>query len=81
MRINFKQQELVDEIVEDLKVHFPDVEFVDISESPEDPSDIWINVTRPADEERQIQLLNYFGDISNRVLTEYGYSILIMPVY
>ena len=40
MRINFKQQELIDGIIESLREKFPEVEFVDITESPENPNDL-----------------------------------------
>ena len=46
MRINFKQQELIDGLVEALKEKFPEVRFVDVTESPENPNDLWINVTK-----------------------------------
>jgi len=35
MRINFKQQKLIDGLLKALKKNFPDVKFVDITESPE----------------------------------------------
>jgi hypothetical protein len=36
MSINFKQEELIDELVNTLIKKFPEVEFINISESPED---------------------------------------------
>ena len=44
MRINFKQQEFIDKLLKALKKNFPDVKFVDITESPENLNDLSINL-------------------------------------
>jgi hypothetical protein len=44
MSINFKQEELIDELVNTLIKKFPEVEFINISESPEDSESLWIVV-------------------------------------
>jgi hypothetical protein len=80
MRINSKQQELIQGLVEDLNRHFPDVEFVDITESPENPNDLWINVTEPEDEDMEIELTKFFSEKSADILMDYGYHMLIMPI-
>ncbi len=80
MRINSKQQELIQGLVEDLNRHFPDVEFVDITESPENPNDLWINVTEPGDDDREIELIEFFGEKSADILMDYGYHMLVMPI-
>ncbi|MCP4350935.1 MAG: hypothetical protein GY795_36175 [Desulfobacterales bacterium] len=80
MRINFKQQELVDRLVEDLKEKFPEVRFVDITESPEDPNDLWINVTKMKDEDRLLELIDFCGEKSTDILMDYGYHMLVMPI-
>jgi len=80
MRINSKQRELIEGLVEDLNIHFPDVKFCDITESPENPNDLWINVTEPEDEEREIELIEFFGEKTIDILTDYGYHMLVMPI-
>ena len=35
--INFKQQELIENFVNAVEERFPDVKFVDVTESPENP--------------------------------------------
>ncbi|MCP4113714.1 MAG: hypothetical protein GY749_50670 [Desulfobacteraceae bacterium] len=80
MRINFKQQELIDGLLEELGKYFPDVQFVDISESPENPNDLWINVTEPEDEDREIELTKFFSEKTADILTDYGYHMLVMPI-
>ncbi len=80
MRINFKQQELIDRFIEALKENFPETEFVDVTESPENPNDLWINVTEVKDEDREIELIKFCGEKSADILMDYGYHMLVMPV-
>jgi hypothetical protein len=80
MRINFKQQELIEELLKDLEAHFPDVRFVDITEGPENPDNLWINVTEPEDEDREIELTEFFSEKCTDILMDYGYDISVMPV-
>ncbi|OQX21848.1 MAG: hypothetical protein BWK80_32035 [Desulfobacteraceae bacterium IS3] len=80
MRINVKQQELIGNILDDLKKHFPEVRFVDITESPENPNDLWINVTEPEDEDKEIELRKFFSEKCTDILMDYGYHILVMPI-
>ncbi|RLC12558.1 MAG: hypothetical protein DRI57_17580 [Deltaproteobacteria bacterium] len=80
MRVNFRQQEIIEEFVKGLEKKFPEVKFMELSESPEDPDDLWVNVTRPASDHRMIELLEYCGGKSTDILLDYGYGILVMPV-
>ena len=80
MRINFKQQELIQGLVEDLNKHFPDIKFVDVTESPENPNDLWVNVTRPEDDDREIELTDFSSEKSADILVDYGYHMLVMPI-
>jgi len=80
MRINLKQKELVDGLVDVLKEKFPEVRFVDVTESPENPNDLWINVTKVKDEERFLELIDFFGEKSTDILMDYGYHMLVMPI-
>ncbi len=79
MRINSKQERLIEEFQDDLKKHFPDVSFVEVTESWENPNDLWIHVTCPEDEDREIELTEFFGGKTMDVLEDYGYHMLIMP--
>ncbi len=79
--INFKQQELIDGLIGSIHEKFPEVELVKISESPEDPADLWLNVTSPADEDRLIELLDFASNKSSDILLDYGYQILVMPTH
>lgn len=80
MRINFKQQELIDGLLNDLEKNFPEVRFVDITEGPENPNDLWVNVTEPKNEDREIELIEFFSEKTTDILLDYGYQIFVMPV-
>ncbi|MDM8536249.1 hypothetical protein QUF70_05805 [Desulfobacterales bacterium HSG17] len=77
--INFKQEQLVQEILSYVNSKFPEVKFIGISESPEDPQDLWIRVTAPVDEDRKSELMDYACDKTMDILMEYGYHMLVMP--
>jgi len=77
--INFKQEELANELFFTIKKQFPEIELINYSESPEDPNDLWINITAPKDEDSEIALIEYAGDKTVDILTAYGYYISIMP--
>ena len=80
MRINSKQHELIEGLIHELNKNFPDVEFVDITERPENPNDLWINVTEPEDEDMEIELTKFFSEKSADILMDYGYHMLVMPI-
>lgn len=77
--INFKQQELIDSLLHAVKEKYPEVEFINVTESPEDPADLWINVTAPDDEDRELELSEFTSQLSTDILQDYGYLILVMP--
>jgi hypothetical protein len=76
--VNFKQKELIREFFHSIKKEFPEVEFVSVTESPENPADLWINVTEPDDEDKEIELIEFAGDKTSDMLLDYGYYITIM---
>jgi len=79
--INFKQEQLIAELVDYVKEKFPEIRFIGISESPEDPADLWIRVTAPEDEDRESELISYACDRSMDILMDYGYHMLVMPTH
>ncbi len=76
--MNFKQKELIDRLYNAVKEKFPEVSFLKVTESPEDPADLWVNITAPEDEEREIQLIEFSSDMTTDMLLDYGYLISIM---
>jgi len=74
--INFKQRELSHMLVDKVKARFPEVEMVDIMESPENPYSLWIKVIMPDDEDREIEARKMASEISADILMDYGYHML-----
>lgn len=76
--MNFKQQELIDRLFQAVKEKYPEVKFLNVTESPEDPADLLLNVTAPEDEDRELELSEFSSKLSTDILQDYGYLILVM---
>ena len=79
MNLNHKQQELIEELFNNVKEKYPEIVFKNLQNSPEDPSDIWINIIADMDEDREIELRHFSANLENKIFMEYGYDIYIMP--
>ncbi|MBM2815275.1 MAG: hypothetical protein HW421_2037 [Ignavibacteria bacterium] len=79
MKINLKQQQLIDELLFKIKEKYPEVVLKDLQASPDDPEDIWINIIADMDEEREIELRAYSAELTTEILSDYGYALSIMP--
>jgi hypothetical protein len=79
MRINHKQQQLIDELFNKVKERYPEILFKDLQSSPDDPEDIWINVIADMDEDREMEMISYAAALETDILIDYGYSLSIMP--
>jgi hypothetical protein len=77
--INFKQEELIQGLVRKIKKRYPEVELVTVVESPEDPETLWIRVSAPEDEDREIEMREFASDKATDILMDYGYHMLVMP--
>ncbi|CAN2040992.1 conserved hypothetical protein [Candidatus Magnetomoraceae bacterium gMMP-15] len=77
--INFKQEELIEKLINQIKEKFPEIDLINITESPEDPESLWINLTAPDDEDREIELREFSSDKVADILLDYGYHMLVMP--
>jgi hypothetical protein len=75
--MNFKQQELGHRLFDQLKQKFPEIELIEIAESPRSRDSLRVRVNLPADEERQMALGDLAAEISTDILLEYGYHILL----
>lgn len=47
--------------------------------SAENPSTLWIKVTAPEDEDREIEMREFASDKVLDILLDYGYHMLVMP--
>lgn len=79
MRINFKQEELIQELMNTIKGKFPEVELISVTESSYDPETLWINITSPEDEDRKIAMREFGNDKATDIFLDYGYYMLVMP--
>jgi len=79
-RMNFKQEELIEKLIKQIKKKFPEVGLIKIMESCDDPESLWIKVTAPEDEDREMELRDFTGDKVTDILLDYGYHMLVMPV-
>jgi len=77
--INFKQRELSQMLFDRLKTRFPELEMIDVVESPENPNSIWVNVIMPDDEDREMEARKMASEISADILMDFGYHILAIP--
>lgn len=77
--MNFKQQELAEQYFQTIYTKFSDVQFLGITESPEDPTDLWVNVLSSYDDDQETDLIEFAGNITIDLLVQYGYHISLMP--
>lgn len=78
--MNFKQKELLEKLLQDIQAQFPEVEYLYTTPSPESRDEIWIHVTAPEDEDRELELIHFSGDKAMDILLDYGYPMLVLPV-
>ncbi len=77
--ITAQQKGLIDKLFETIKEKFSEIELISITESPEDPNDVWVNVTTPEGEDREMELVEFASEKAMDILLDYGYHISIMP--
>lgn len=63
----------------DIRERYPEVELIKVVESAENPSTLWIRVTAPEDEEREIEMREFASEKVADILLDYGYHMLVMP--
>ncbi|KPA15885.1 hypothetical protein MHK_003907 [Candidatus Magnetomorum sp. HK-1] len=77
--INFKQKELCNELFNQLHLKYPELKLTNITQSPENPEDIWVHINYPEDEDLQIEIGEFSSDLATDILLNYGYSIMVLP--
>jgi hypothetical protein len=80
MRLNHKQEELIAQLVKDIEEKFPEVKFVEVGPSPESENTLWLDFTKPDDEDRLAALIEYASDRAMDILLDYGYHFVVLPV-
>jgi hypothetical protein len=79
MRLNHKQQQLIDELFNKVKERYSEIVFKDLQTNPDDPEHIWINVIADMDKDKEIEMRHYAADIAMDILLDYGYDFSVMP--
>lgn len=79
MRINHKQEQLINELFNKVKEKYPQIVFKNLDVSPDDSEHIWINVIADMDEDLEIEMTQYAAELRSDILMDYGYAISIMP--
>lgn len=77
--MNFKQEELLERFVRDIQEKYSDVQLIEVIQSPEDTESLWVIVTAPEDEDREMELIRYASEKAMDILCETGYQFLLMP--
>jgi hypothetical protein len=78
--MNFKEKELSVQLFDTLKQHFPDIQLVEIVESPLEESSLRVRMKMPADDDQEMELREMASNLSTDILLNYGYHILIRAV-
>ncbi len=77
MRLNHKQQELLENYIARLQERFPSIEVQGITPSAEDPADIWVHIFVPNDDPDGA-ISAFAAEMNIDILVNYGYSISVM---
>lgn len=75
--LNFKEQELSNNLFNKLKKQFPAIELVEIIENAYDGGDVWMRVIPPLDRQERTQFSELAAELTTEILMEYGYDIVI----
>jgi len=78
MNLNIKQEELIDFLFNKAKEKFLDIEFYNLTTSPDDPEHIWINVIIN-DEDDSSKITYFTSEFAADIHINYGYRISVMP--
>ncbi|MCU0427072.1 MAG: hypothetical protein MUF71_15750 [Candidatus Kapabacteria bacterium] len=73
-----KQKELIQDLFGKVQERYPEISFLRLGTSPEDREHIWIYVSAPMPEEREIELSRFASELEADILTDYGYMFSVM---
>jgi hypothetical protein len=80
MQINHKQKELIAELAKEIEEKFPDIRFVRVVPSLESENTLWLEFTKPDDDDRLIEIGEYASERTMDILLDYGYHFVVLPV-
>ena len=79
MKMNYKQEQLVKELFDNVKLKYPEIVFKDLSVSPDDPDNIWINIIADMKEDREMEMMHFCSSLECEIEEKFGYAISVMP--
>ena len=74
-----EQKELIKQLVKEIQQKFPEIELINVTPSPENPATLWINVTSPDDDDREMEIGEFGAEKTLEILLDYGYHMIVMP--
>ncbi len=77
--INYKQKQLIDDMFKKAKELFPEIILKEITQSPDDPEHIWINIEHNMNEDKLLDFYDLAAELDINTLINYGYKISLMP--
>jgi hypothetical protein len=80
MRLNHKQEELIEQLVKEIEEKFSDIKFVETVPSPESVNTLWLRFTEPDNDDRFMEITDYAGERAMDILLDYGYHLVVLPV-
>ena len=75
--MNFKQQEVLNNIIVKFQEKFPEVRLVDVQEL--NPYEYWVLLLEPSDEDRLFELERLQAELGTDALVDYGVNFHFMP--
>ena len=61
------------------KEFFPEIILKEITQSPDDPEHIWINIEHNMNEDKLLDFYDFAAELDINTLINYGYKISLMP--
>lgn len=78
MKINHKQQELIDLLLTSTKTQFPEIEFNGMSNNPDDKEHLFIKITAAFDDYREADFRDFTAEMEADIHIDTGYRISFM---
>ncbi len=78
--LNVKQRELSENLFSTLKAHYPEIDLLEIIESPFEQGSVWMRIYPPAAIQNKLQLDELAAQLTTDILVEEGYDIIVTYV-
>jgi hypothetical protein len=78
--LNMQQKELSENLFSTLKAQYPEIDLMEIIESPFEQGSVWMRVYPPADLQKKRLFGELAAELSTDILVEYGCDIIITYV-